>query len=95
MSTPDFLELNLQLKEMLEKGYIIPRVLPLGARVLFVNKKDGTLRLCIDNMHLNKVTIKNRYPLPRINDLFDQFKGEVVFPKIYLRSRYHQVRIKE
>jgi len=60
-----------------------------------VKKKDGTLRLCIDYMHLNKVTIKNRYPLLRIDYLFDQLKGEIVFLKIDLRSRYHQVHIKE
>jgi len=64
-------ELKLQLKEMLDKGYIMPSVSPLGAPMLFVKKKDGTLRLCIDYRQLNKVTIKNRYPLLWINDLFD------------------------
>jgi hypothetical protein len=62
---------------------------------LFVKKKDGTLRLCIDYRQLNKVTVKNRYPLPRIDDLFDQLKGASVFYKIDMRSRYHQLRIKE
>ena len=65
------MELKLQLKEMLDKGYIMPSVSPLGAPMLFVKKKDGTLRLCIDYKQLNKVTIKNRYPLLWINDLFD------------------------
>jgi len=63
--------------------------------VLFVKKKDGTLRLCIDYRQLNKVTVKNKYPLPRIDDLFDQLKGACVFSKIDLRSGYHQVMIKE
>ena len=62
---------------------------------MFVKKKDGTLRLCIDYRQLNKVTVKNRYPLPRIDDLFDQLKGARVFSKIDLRSGYHQLRIKE
>jgi hypothetical protein len=62
---------------------------------LFVKKKDGTLHLCIDYRQLNKVTVKNRYPLPRIDDLFDQLKGARVFSKIDLRSGYHQLRIKE
>jgi hypothetical protein len=70
-------------------------VSPCGVPVLFVKKKYGTLRLCIDYIQLNKVTIKNKYPLPRIDDIFDQMKGENIFPKIDLRSDYHQVRIKE
>ena len=68
---------------------------PWGALVLFVKKKDGTLRLCIDYKQLNKVTVKNKYPLPRIDDLFDQMRGEKVFSKIDLRSGYHQVRFKD
>ena len=71
MSTPELLELKLQLKEMLDKGYIRPSVSPWGALVLFVKKKDGTLRLCIDWRQLNKMTINNMHPLPRIDDLFD------------------------
>ena len=67
MSIPELTELKIQLQELLEKGYIRPSVSPWGAPVLFVKKKDGTLRLCIDYRHLNKVTIKNKYPLPRIN----------------------------
>ena len=95
ISTPKLVELKLQFKEMLDKGYISPSVSPSGAPVLFVKKKDGTLRLCIDYRQLNKVAIKNRYPLPHIDDLFDQLKGVVVFLKIDLRLGYHQVRIKE
>jgi hypothetical protein len=94
MSTPELVELKLQLKEMMDKGYIRPNVSPWGAPVLFVKKKDGTLRLCIDYRQLNKVTIKNKYPLPRIDDLFDQLGGASIFSKIDLRSGYHQVRIK-
>jgi hypothetical protein len=85
----------MQLEELLKKGYIRPSVSPWGAPVLFVKKKDGTLRLCIDFRQLNKVTVKNKYPLPRIDDLFDQLKDAKIFSKIDLRSGYHQVRIKE
>jgi hypothetical protein len=85
----------MQLEELLKKGYIRPSVSPWGAPVLFVKKKDGTLRLCIDFRQLNKVTVKNKYPLPRIDDLFDQLKDENIFSKIDLGSGYHQVRIKE
>jgi len=89
MSTPELVELKLQLKKMLDKGYIRSSVSPWGAPMLFVKKKDGTLRLCIDYRQLNKVTIKNRYPLPRIDYLFDQLKGAVVFSKIDMRLGYH------
>ncbi|KAL4023731.1 hypothetical protein IC575_017494 [Cucumis melo] len=68
---------------------------PWGAPVLFVKKKDGSMRLCIDYRELNKVTVKNRYPLPRIDDLFDQLQGATVFSKIDLRSGYHQLRIRD
>jgi hypothetical protein len=88
---PELVELKLQLKEMMDKGYIRPSESPWGAPVLFVKKKDGTLRMCIDYRQLNKVTIKNKYPLPRIDDLFDQLGGASIFSKIDLRSRYHQV----
>jgi hypothetical protein len=94
MSTPELVELKFQLKEMMDKGYIRPSVSPWGAPVLFVKKKDVTLRLCIDYRQLNKVTIKNKYPLPRIDDLFNQLGGASIFSKIDLRSGYHQVRIK-
>jgi hypothetical protein len=95
MSTPELKELQMQLEEILKKGYIRPSVSPWGAPVLFVKKKYGTLRLCIDFRQLNKVTVKNKYPLPRIDDIFDQLKDEKIFSKIDLRSGYHQVRIKE
>ena len=79
-------ELILQLQQLLEKGFIRPSVSPWGAPVLFVKKKDGTLRLCIDYRQLNKLTIKNKYLLPRIDDLFYQLKGASIFLKIDLRS---------
>ena len=72
MTTHELNELKIQLEELMEKGHIHPSVSPWGAPVIFVKKKDGSLRLCIDYRQLNKVTIKNRYPLPRIDDLFDQ-----------------------
>jgi hypothetical protein len=94
MNTPE-LELQMQLEDLLKKGYIHPSMSPWGAPVLFVKKKDGTLRLCIDFRQLNKVTVKNKYPFPRIDDLFDQLKDAKIFFKIDLISSYHQVRIKE
>ena len=72
-----------------------PSFSPWGAPVLFVKKKDGSMRLCVDYRQLNKVTIKNKYPLPRIDDLFDQLKGATWFSKIDLRSGYYQLRVKE
>ena len=95
MSTTEMLELKMKLQELLEKKYIQLSVSPWGALVLFVKKKCGTLRLCIDYRKLNKVTVKNKYPLPRIDDLFDQMRGTKVFSKIDLRYGYHQVRIKD
>eukprot|EP00253_Pinus_taeda_P003746 PITA_03746 len=91
MSVPELTELKMQLQELLDKDYIRPSVSPWGAPVLFVKKKDGTLRMCIDYRQLNKLTIKNKYPLPRIDELFDQVKGATVFSKIDLRSGYHQI----
>jgi hypothetical protein len=79
---------------LLEKGYIRPSTSPWAAPVLFVEKKDGTKRMCIDYRALNEVTVKNKYPLPRIEDLFDQLRGANVFSKIDLRSGYHQLRIR-
>ena len=93
MASTELKELKSQLQELLDKGFICPSVSPWGASVLFVKKKDGTLRLCIDYRQLNNVTIKNRYPFPRIDDLFDQFRGAGVFSKIDLRSGYHQMRV--
>ena len=95
MAPSELKELKVQLQELLEKDFIRPSFSPWGAPVLFVKKKDGTLRLCIDYRELNKVTIKNKYPLPRIDDLFDQLQGASVFSKIDLRSGYHQLKIKK
>ena len=95
MALVELKELKLQLQEFLEKGFIRPSISPWGAPVFFVKKKDGTLRLCVDYRQLNKMTVKNKYSLPRIDDLFDQLKSASVFSKIDLRSRYHQLRIKD
>ena len=88
-------ELSSQLNELLQKGFIRPSFSPWGAPVLFVKKKDGSFRMCIDYRELNKLTVKNRYPLPRIDDLFDQLQGANYFSKIDLRSGYHQLRVLE
>jgi hypothetical protein len=95
MTAPELCELQMQLKELLDLGMIRPNVSPWGAPVIFVKKKDGSLRLCIDYRDLNHATVKNRYPIPQIDDLFDQMKGATIFSKIDLRSGYHQLRIKE
>jgi hypothetical protein len=94
VSGPELVELKKQIDDLLEKGYIRPSTSPWAARVLFVEKKDGTKRMCIDYRALNEVTVKNKYPLPRIEDLFDQLRGASVFSKIDLRSGYHQLRIR-
>ncbi|GJR86260.1 putative reverse transcriptase domain-containing protein [Tanacetum coccineum] len=88
-------ELADQLQELSDKGFIRPSSSPWGAPVLFVKKKDGSLRMCIDYRELNKLTVKNRYPLPRIDDLFDQLQGSSVYSKIDLRSGYHQLKVRE
>ena len=95
MALTELKELKTQLQELLDKGFIRPSVSPWGALVLFVKKKDGTLRMCIDYRQINKVTVKNKYPLPRMEDLFDQLKGASVFSKIDLRSGYYQLRVKD
>ena len=95
MAPAELRELKSQLQELLDKGFIRPSTSPWGAPVLFVKKKDGSLRLCIDYRQLNKVTVKNKYPLPRIDDLFDQLQGAQCFSKVDLRSGYHQLRIRE
>ncbi|GKC85288.1 putative nucleotidyltransferase, ribonuclease H [Tanacetum coccineum] len=95
LAPSEMLELSNQLKELQEKGFIRPSHSPWGAPVLFVKKKDGSMRMCIDYRELNKLTIKNRYPLPRIDDLFDQLQGACCFSKIDLRSGYHQLRVRE
>jgi hypothetical protein len=89
VSGPEFVELKKQIDELLEKGYIRRSTSPWAALVLFVEKKDGTKRMCIDYRSLNEVIVKNKYPLPRIEDLFDQLRGASVFLKIDLRSCYH------
>jgi hypothetical protein len=89
MSTPELQELKMQLKELLDVGLIHRSVSPWGALVIFIQKKDRSWRICIDYHQLNKATIKNQYPLPRIDDLFEQMKGATMFSKIDLRSGYH------
>ncbi|KAD7477365.1 hypothetical protein E3N88_00501 [Mikania micrantha] len=88
-------ELSSQLQELLDKGFIRPSFSPWGAPVLFVKKKDGSFRMCIDYRELNKLKMKNKYPLPRIDDLFDQLRGATCFSKIDLRSGYHQLRVND
>jgi hypothetical protein len=94
MSVEELQELKKQLTELQEAGYIRPSSSPWGAPVLFVQKKDGSQRMCVDYRSLNEVTIKNKYPLPRIDFLFDQMRGARVFSKIDLRSSYHQMNIR-
>jgi hypothetical protein len=93
LATPELAELKEHVKELLEKGFIHPSSSPWGAPVIFVLKKDGTQRLSVDYHALNEVTVKNKYPLPSIDDLFDQLHGACVFSKIDLRSGYHQLKI--
>jgi hypothetical protein len=95
MAPTELAELKLQIAELHQKGYIRPSSSPWGGPVLFVTKKDGSMRMCIDYRSLNEVTIKNKYPLPRIDDLFDQLQGAKYLSKIDLRLGYHQLRIKE
>jgi hypothetical protein len=95
MATKQLAQLKDQIKELLEKGFICPSSSLWGAPVVFVSKKDGTQRMYVDYRALNKVTIRNKYPLPRIDDLFDQLCGACMFSKIDFRSRYHQLKIQE
>jgi hypothetical protein len=95
MNPQELEELKKQLADMLSKGLIRPSASPWGSPVLFVNKRDGTIRLCVDYRKLNEVTIKNKYPLPKIEDLFDQLNGARVFSKIDLRTGYHQLKARE
>jgi hypothetical protein len=94
MSIEELQELKKQLTELQEAGYIHPSSSPWGAPVLFVHKKDGSQRMCVDYRSLNDVTVKNKYLLPRIDNLFDQMRGARVFSKIDLRSGYHQMKIR-
>ena len=95
MSEKERQELVTQLKYLLDRGYIRPSTSPYGAPVLFVKKKDGTMRMCVDYRALNQITIKNKYPLPRIDELFDRLTHARYFSKIDLRMGYHQIRISE
>jgi hypothetical protein len=95
MATLELVELKEHIKELIEKGFIHPSSSPWGAHVIFVSKKDGTQRLCVDYCALNKVTVKNKYPLPRIDDLFDQLRSACVFSNINLRLGYQQLKIRE
>jgi hypothetical protein len=95
MNPQELEELKKQLADMLSKGLIRPSASPWGSHVLFVDKRDGTIRLCVDYRRLNEVTIKNKYPLPKIKDLFDQLNGAKVFSMIDLRTGYHQLKVRE
>ena len=95
MSQAELKELKLQLQDLIDKGFIQLSISPLGAPVLFVKKKDRTLIMCIDYRHLNKVTIKNKYPLPRIDYLFDQLKGSSFLSNINFCLGYHQLRVRD
>ena len=95
MAPVELQELRVQLQELLDKGFIRPSTSPWGASVLFAKKRGKTLRLCIDYRQLNKVTIKTRYSLPRIDVLFDQLRGARVYSKIDLRTSYHQLRVRD
>ena len=95
MALVELKELKEQLKDLLDKGFIRPSISPWGTPVLFVHKKNGSLKMCIDYHQLNKVTVKNKVSLSTINDLFDQLQGASYFSKIDLRSGYHQLRVIE
>ena len=95
MAPVELQELRVHLQELLDNGFIIPSISPWGAPVLFAKKKGKTLRLCIDYRQLNRITTKNRYPLLRIGDLFDQLRGARVYSKIDLHTGYHQLRVRE
>ena len=89
MALAELKELKTQIEDLLDKGFIRPSVSPWGAPVILVKKKDGTMRMCIDYRQLNQVTVKNKYPLPRIDELFNQLQGAQFFSKIDLHSGYH------
>ena len=95
MAPAELKELKAQLEELLSKGFIRPSTSPWGASILFLKKKYGSLRLCIDYRQLNRATIRNQYPLPRIDELFDQLHESRVYSKIDLRSGYHQLMVRE
>jgi hypothetical protein len=93
MATPELAKMKKHIRELLEKGFICPSSSLWGAPMIFILKKDGIQRLCMDYHALNEVTIKKKYLLSRTDDLFDQLRGAYVFSKIDLRSRYHQLKI--
>jgi hypothetical protein len=93
MTPKELTELKVQLNELLDKGYIHPSSSPWGCPALFVKKKNQSLTLCVDYQPLNVITVKNKYPLPHIDILFDQLAGAKVFSKVNLRSGYHQIKI--
>ncbi|WMV49868.1 hypothetical protein MTR67_043253 [Solanum verrucosum] len=93
MAPEELRELKVQIQEFLDNGFICPSASSCGAPILFIRKKDGSMRMCIDYRQLNRVTIRNKYPVPRIDDLFDQLQRALVFSKIYLRSGYYQFKI--
>ena len=95
MAPVELQELRVQLQGLLDKGFMKPSTSPWGAPVLFAKKKGKTLRLCVDYRQWNRVTIKNRYPLSRIDNLFDQLRGVRVYSKIGLRTVYHQLRVRK
>ena len=95
MTLMELWELKEQLQDLLDKGFICPSTSLWGAPMLFVKKNDGSMRLCVDYRQLNRVTIRNNYPLPRIDDLFDQLQGAFYFSKIDFRSSYHQLRVRK
>nr|GFC28088.1 putative reverse transcriptase domain-containing protein [Tanacetum cinerariifolium] len=95
LAPPGMKDLSEQLKELSDKGFIRPSFLTMGSSSLICQKKDGLFRMCIDYQELNKLMVKNHYPLPRIDDLFDQLQGSNVYSKIDLRSDYHQLRVQE
>ena len=84
-------EIKRQIKDLLEKGFIIPSTSPCGSPIVLIPKKDGTWRMCVDFRALKKITVKNRYPLPRIDDLLDQLQQEKYFTMLDLKSGYHRV----
>ncbi|GJX98348.1 putative reverse transcriptase domain-containing protein, partial [Tanacetum coccineum] len=95
LSPSEMQELSDQLQELVDQGFIRTSTSPWGAPVLFVKKKDGSFRMCIDYQELNKLIVQNHYPLPRIDDLFDQLQGSSIYSKIDLRSGYHQLRVRD
>ncbi len=94
-SQPELEEMHTQVKALLQAGLVQKSTSPFGAPVLFVKKKDGTMRMCVDYRGLNKITVPNRYPLPRVDDLLDKLQGATVFSSLDLLSGYHQIRLQD